>query len=421
MRSPTVTKKNDNYVTRIRVGKGLRHRLVLQGCASETAAKKKAEAMVRMADQLAKSGHSGDALKFLKKAAATRDSKSLWEVRALVDKLCRGKYVIDAARIERETTTFRMLGERWTSGQLHREFPHHVKKKATADDDAWRLEKHVYPHIGGKKLEEFSLDDAERVMKRLPASMASGSRRQVAQVIHRILVLAVYPCRIIEASPIPRGWLPKPGPRKAVAILYPDEEARFLSNREVPIGRRVAYGYLHREGHRKGEVVVMTWSDLDLERGVVRLDRNKTDHPRMWKLGPGVAAALSAWKQLRGDVKDDDPVFVELDGARIDFEHLAATLRDDLKLAGITRPEIYEKSATRMRFGVHGIRHSFVTRSLAIGKTEDWVRIRTGHKSNELWRYREMARSLEELEIGDVLPLDEAIPELGKRGPSGDR
>jgi hypothetical protein len=38
-----------------------------------------------------------------------------------------------------------------------------------------------------------------------------------------------------------------------------------------------------------------------------------------------------------------------------------------------------------------------------------------------LWRYREMVRSLEELEIGDVLPLDEAIPELGKRGPSGDR
>lgn len=52
-----------------------------------------------MADQQAKSGHSGDALKFLKKAAATRDAKSLWEVRTLVDKSCRGRYVIDAAKI----------------------------------------------------------------------------------------------------------------------------------------------------------------------------------------------------------------------------------------------------------------------------------------------------------------------------------
>lgn len=148
---------------------------------------------------------------------------------------------------------------------------------------------------------------------------------------------------------------------------------------------------------------MMTWSDLDLERGIVHLDRNKTDHPRMWKLSPGVAAALSTWKKLRGDVQDDDPVFVELNGTRIDFEHLAATLRADLKRAGVSRSEIFEKSATRMRFSVHGLRHSFVTRSLAVGKTEDWVRLRTGHKSNELWRYRETARSLEELEIGDVL------------------
>ena len=106
-------------------------------------------------------------------------------------------------------------------------------------------------------------------------------------------------------------------------------------------------------------------------------------------------------------------MFVELDGSRIDFEHLAAILRADLEAAGVIRAELFEKGPTRMRFGIHGLRHSFVTRSLATGKTEDWVRLRTGHKSNELWRYREVARSLEELELGDVLPLDLAIPELG--------
>lgn len=118
-------------------------------------------------------------------------------------------------------------------------------------------------------------------------------------------------------------------------------------------------------------------------------------------------------------------MFVELDGSRIDFEHLAGILRADLEKAGITRAELYEQGPTRMRFSVHGLRHSFVTRSLATGKNEDWVRLRTGHKSNELWRYREMARSLEELEIGDVLPLDEAIPELGAddvgQGPRDDK
>jgi len=84
-----------------------------------------------------------------------------------------------------------------------------------------------------------------------------------------------------------------------------------------------------------------------------------------------------------------------------------------LKELGGNGEELFEANSTRMRFGVHGLRHSFVTRSLANGKNEDWVRLRTGHKSNELWRYREMANSLEELEIGDLLPLDQAIPELG--------
>jgi hypothetical protein len=57
-----------------------------------------------------------------------------------------------------------------------------------------------------------------------------------------------------------------------------------------------------------------------------------------------------------------------------------------------------------------------VTRSLAT-KAEDWVRQRTGHRSNELLRYREAARSLAELELGDVLPLVDAIPELTRGGP----
>ncbi|RLB61886.1 MAG: hypothetical protein DRI90_10350 [Deltaproteobacteria bacterium] len=41
----------------------------------------------------------------------------------------------------------------------------------------------------------------------------------------------------------------------------------------------------------------MTWSDLDLERGVVSLDENKTDDPRSWSLSSGVVRALTAWRE----------------------------------------------------------------------------------------------------------------------------
>ncbi len=60
--------------------------------------------------------------------------------------------------------TFRALAEDWTSGELARRHPDHVKVKKTAHDDELRLEKHVYPHVGDIEIDALTLDDAERVM-----------------------------------------------------------------------------------------------------------------------------------------------------------------------------------------------------------------------------------------------------------------
>ena len=46
----------------------------------------------------------------------------------------------------------------------------------------------------------------------------------------------------------------------------------------------------------EGEALTLTWADLDLTRGAVRLDKNKTDDPRAWALNPSVAAALRLYR-----------------------------------------------------------------------------------------------------------------------------
>jgi integrase len=80
----------------------------------------------------------------------------------------------------------------------------------------------------------------------------------------------------------------------------------------------------------------------------------------------------------------------------------------------VKRPRLYQKGTNTLRFGTHGFRHSFATRSLATGKTDDWVRQRTGHTSDELLTYRESAKALEELHLADVQPLINAIPKLAR-------
>jgi hypothetical protein len=56
---------------------------------------------------------------------------------------------------------------------------------------------------------------------------------------------------------------------------------------------------------------------------------------------------------------------------------------------------------------VHDLRGTFVTISLAIGKSEAWVASRTGHGSSVMINaYRRTAQSCEEIGGGELAPLD---------------
>jgi len=110
--------------------------------------------------------------------------------------------------------TFIDFAELWTDGTLHGRHPDHVKRKASAGADASKFE-FMKAVIGDVALKDFGLDHAERIMRALPADLASATRRHYAQAIHKVLAIAVYPARLIERHPLPRGFLPKIGGLKA--------------------------------------------------------------------------------------------------------------------------------------------------------------------------------------------------------------
>ena len=267
------------------------------------------------------------------------------------------------------TGTFQNIGERWTSGELTRTYPDHVKPKTTSGRDAERLVAHVYPLVGNKLVVNFELDDAERVMQALPRKTVRtpATRRHYAQLMHRILGLAVYPLKLIKVSPLPKGWLPKLGPAKAKGWLYPDEDAELCGTADVPLCWRLFYGFLNREGPRLSEAAALDLSDVDVGRGAVKLDENKTNDPRAWALGADVVRALRASIALResaagAPLPRSAPLFVDDDGERIradDFQ--AKRFRAHLKAARIDREELFERSASRMHIRLHDTRATFVT------------------------------------------------------------
>jgi hypothetical protein len=194
-----------------------------------------------------------------------------------------------------------------------------------------------------------------------------------------------------------------------------------MGHRDIPVVRRLLFGLMVREGLRLSEALNLTWADLDLEQGVIRLDVNKTEDPRSWPLGEDVARALDAWRRLRGKKAEKIPrVFPKaLIGTRYD---LARLLREGLTAAGVSsktrRPELTVPGPGRMLLRAHDLRGSFVTIALACGQTEAWVTDRTGHRSSQMiYRYKRAARSAAELGLGWFAPLEEAIPELAPKAP----
>jgi integrase len=229
-----------------------------------------------------------------------------------------------------------------------------------------------------------------------------------------VLGLSVYPLKLIERNPLPKHFMPKVTKPPAHAFLYPTEEAAILRCRDVPLTRRILYGLLAREGCRRSEAAGLTWQDLDLERGVLTLDRNKTDDARAWVMDASVVRALVAWRErYHPNAESEHPVFVAADGSPLEVRKLSCQLKRDLRAAGITRHELFNRGENRAPIRAHDLRGTFVTLSLATGRSETWVQDRTGHTTSAMVnRYRRAARSAQELDLGSLVPLDQAIPEL---------
>ena len=402
---------SEGYAAVITIEGRRRREFRLEACDTPNEARARCNALAAMAARLRRAGHTAEIEQLLAMGAKARAGRSWTAVCTAAEMLCTGQTQAAGAPVP---PAFEEFAKRWTDGELAKTFPDHVPAKDSAPDVRF-LRKYVCPHVQGVRIDEFGLDDADRVMTSLPANLSSATRRQVAQVVRRVLGLAVYPARYIKENPIPRGWLPKVRQTRAFTHLYPDEDRTLLGCQEIPLIRRLFFGVLAREGLRRDELGGIRWRDVDLGRGHVLLDENKTDDPRSWALEPGVARALRAWKVVfQAGAQPDDLVFREPGGGRPLYTmHLADNLRDDLRAAGVTRSALFERSETRRPLRVHDLRATFVTVSLANGKTETWVADRTGHRSSAMInRYRRAARTWAELSLGPLAPLDEAVVEL---------
>lgn len=388
----------EGFLIRLRCGGSQRERFYLQ-CRRVCDFEQRAERMRAMASALVRAGKLIEAPIVLRKAAEQPTEALFSKVEKRCQELCQeAPAVTGPAPLAR---TFRDLGELWTSGALHRKYRQRVDPlKPTTTTAHIRRLAWLYKQVGAVPLAAFTREHANGAMEALSDKIKGNTRLQYARLLTRVLNLACEPCGLIDHSPLPRGWAGKPDRKVALSFLYPTEDAQLLGCEQIPLEMRMLYGVLAREGFRSGEAMWLQWSHIDFTRGAVRLDENKTDQPRVWKLDPGVVRALTVWKPEGAT----GHVFPRLPrGAAKNF-------REHLRLAGVDRPELFERSEHRAPIRVHDLRGTFVTLSLANRWTEREVMDRTGHTtSTQLQGYHHKARLVTDLDLGPLLPLDEAL------------
>lgn len=316
------------------------------------------------------------------------------------------------------------LAELWFDGHLADKYPAHLTKKRSAKEDASRYRRYIAPVVGNSKVAELSgdavlnaADDVSARMQELSPDLSSASRRQVVQLFRRLINIAVFPVRLLKSNDLPKGYVPKARQLRAFNYLRPSEDALLMKCTKVPVNYRLFFGLLAREGLRASELLHLTWRDVDLDVGTLKLDENKTQRPRSWMMRPDSAEALRRYKQLLGHLwsRKARLVIHPESGCSVPEGKAAKQLRTALKMAGVTREELFEETQYRMAIRGHDLRATFVTLALADGKSEAWISDRTGHESSQMIRgYQRMARTHAEARLGQLDDMTTLIPELSE-------
>lgn len=395
--------KNGRFYAHARFGKGKRLEVSVPWAKSLDEAIARAELVAVAADRLLSIGRRDLVKATAKQIAEASTPQRLARVQKTVDVILKKGFVATSHDI-----TFGQWATRYTSGDLARLYPDTVRGRDHSDDVS-RLNEYILKFVEDVPVVDFQLAHAQHVLAELPV-MSEANRRQIAQIMGRLMHLAVNPGGLIKASPLPRGWLPKVTKRRYYSCLYPREEATFLAHAEIPEVFRLFCGVLDREGMRLSMLLDSDWWQWG-DVGTFTSTRTKTGDPHMVAVRPDTAEAMRAWreKQRRAGKASEKP-FAGVLELVADRTKIAEYYRRALRLSGITREELFASTEFTGALRAHDMRATFVTVSLAEGRTETWIRDRTSHKSTAMIdRYRRTARQFVELDLGPLGNLGEVL------------
>ena len=181
------------------------------------------------------------------------------------------------------------------------------------------------------------------------------------------------------------------------------------------IARRAIVATLVFGGLRIDELCGLRWRDVDLASGRIRVGEAKTEAGvRLVDMLPILRDELLAWKARAPRAKSSDYVFATEKGGRPSKDNLRSrVIRAAIKLADETR-EAADDTPLPSGLTPHGLRHTYASILIALGKNPRYVMEQIGHTDPaftlRLYTHRMQSEPVEEERLRALVDGGELEP-----------
>jgi integrase len=254
----------------------------------------------------------------------------------------------------------------------------------TYEGYAYRLERHILPRLGQRRLDEIDVDDVLRLIGELREAGYSGwSIRSILTPLSRLFshavrrdVVAVSPISKLDRSERPAVW------KREQRVLNGEEIGRLLDAVAPRYRTLIASAIL--TGLRQSELLGLRWRDVDFQDELIRvrnaLDRHgndvppKTEHAvRDVVLIPALADLLREQRETSAFSRPDDYVFASRVGTPLHWRNVARRALN---------PALAEAGIEPLRW--HDLRHTFASLLIVGGANVVFTSRQLGHGSSDI-------------------------------------
>jgi integrase len=263
--------------------------------------------------------------------------------------------------------------------------------------------------FGSKQVRKIGAPDIDRFLALMNKTSASTQAKHL-RVLHACLSAAVRRGYASRNAVELLGDSQKPRPGKRESAYFENDELPRLFGALPDDGvyRAVCLTAL-KTGMRRGELLGLTWGDVDLTAAVIRVRRTftaghvtepKNHERRDVDLTPEVVDLLGAWWGEQGKPGDDQLVFPDPLGGHL---HPEALLRSVLYPA-MKRAAVARVGPTGEKRTFHSFRHTFAKVAMENGRQVTWLSRHLGHSSVQVTTgvYGHWERATRQAEAGKM-------------------